>query len=276
MRIPVLLASLAIATPVGAQTAAPAPLPDGVVEVRFGEEVPVLGCGVLRACRVELQAGERLLSPPALGDAERWLTAQVASGPGGAVPVVVVKPTACGITTNLMIATDRRIYDLDLEAAPCRGATRIRGRAVRFAYPEAPASAYVSAVDPVGGTLAERAARAPNTAYRMRRRGDFPWVPTRVADDGAHVYLELPPEARSSAAPVLYSLDSGERTLINYATEGEVFVTDRLFRRAALVIGEASLEIERGQARRSRALGRVGLAALSAGAGVVATLWLGR
>jgi P-type conjugative transfer protein TrbG len=282
MKIPILLSALAAAAPLSAQSAAPAALgvpasralPAGVAEARFGLEVPVLGCDQLRACRVELEAGERLLSPPALGDAERWLTAQLSSGSGGAVTVVVVKPTACGIATNLIIATDRRIYDLDLQSGACRGATPSTARAIRFSYPEEPEPAYVTALEM--STLAERAARAPYTGYRWRRRGGFPWEPARVADDGAHVYLELPPAARFRPAPVLYSLDSGERTLMNYATEDSLFVTDRLFSRATLVVGDASLEIERRTQRGRLSLGRKGAAALAAAGGLAIGFWIGR
>src|SRR5690606_23931614 len=120
VKIPIVMFALVVAAPVSGQRAAPdvlglraTAIPAGLVEARFGEAVPVLGCAALRACRVEMEPGERLLSPPALGDTERWLTAEISSGPGGLVPVVVVKPTACGISTNLVIATDRRIYDLD-------------------------------------------------------------------------------------------------------------------------------------------------------------------
>ncbi len=58
-------------------------------------------------------------------------------------------------------------------------------------------------------------------------------------DDGAHVYLKLPPEARHAGAPVLFVLQSdGSRILINYnVVGGDTYVTDRLFDRAVLVAG---------------------------------------
>lgn len=280
-----LLPALLQAVPVAAQSsamslvgmpAAPA-RPGGVVEARFGSTVPVLACDVLRACRVELQAGETLLSAPALGDSERWLTVQIATGPGGSVPVVVVKPTECGIATNLVLATDRRIYDVDLEAAPCRGAKPALVRAVRFAYSEEPEPAYAAAVEEEPTpSLAERASRAGNEGYRWTRRGGFPWEPVRVADDGAHVFVQLPPEAREGAAPVLYATEGGERTRLNYAVEGDLYVTDRLVQRSALVIGDGVLEIERRAPLRGLSLNRKDVAAFSAFGGMVAALLLGR
>jgi type IV secretion system protein VirB9 len=266
--------ALAAAAPLSAQDRARPALPaltsgaDGARTASYGAGVPVLECDSLAVCRVELEAGERFRMAPALGDSERWLTVQ---DDGGPVPVVLVKPKTCGIATNLMLLTDRRSYDLDLKAGPCRGGDRReRTRVVRFAYPASPVQAAASVARINVPTLAERAAAAPNTAYRWRSRGAFPWAPARVADDGAHVYVALPSAARPGPAPVLYALEGGKRTLLNYAVEGDLYVTDRLFDRAALVVGDASLEIEHRAPSRRRALGRPALAVLSAVGGLLA------
>jgi type IV secretion system protein VirB9 len=270
--LPLLVAALAATSPLAAQGRGRLETPvlpaaaEGVRTVAYGAGVPVLECDSLAVCRVELEAGERFRMAPALGDSERWLTVQ---DDGGPVPVVLVKPKTCGIATNLVLLTDRRSYDLDLRAGPCRAADRReRPRVVRFTYPVSPAAASAARVR--APTLIERAAAARNTAYRWRRRGPFPWAPARLADDGAHVYLVLPSAARPGPAPVLYALEDGKRTLLNYAVEGDLYVTDRLFQRAALVVGDASLEIEHRAPGRRRALGRPALALLSAAGGLLA------
>ena len=221
----------------------------------FGHGTPTLACSVLRACVVELEPGEQLVNPPISGDQARWIIGQARTGPGGASTVVVVKPTDCAIATNLVVSTDRRLYDVDLVAAPCatggrqRGARATVGRAeateaarrVRFYYPDDAPS--VPGVHGAGGVTARFAVAGapavgrqgvrvagPNTAYRVvrKRRGpfglfgrkplDFPWTPARIEDDGAHVTLTLPVEAARTAAPVLYALEEdGSRTIVNYA-----------------------------------------------------------
>ncbi|HVR10651.1 MAG TPA: TrbG/VirB9 family P-type conjugative transfer protein, partial [Thermoanaerobaculia bacterium] len=87
----------------------------------FGHLRPVLPCAPLRACAIELESGELVLAT-SLGDSERWLLQAAAAGPGGRTPLLVVKPTACDLSTNLVIATDRRIYELALDSPPCRNA----------------------------------------------------------------------------------------------------------------------------------------------------------
>lgn len=252
----------------------------GIVLHPFGHGTPTLSCAPLRACRIELQDGEKLLADPALGDSERWLTAQIVAGPHGATPVVVVKPKDCGLTTNLVISTNRRIYDVDLNAGACGRATARAAsytRSVRFYYPDDRARL---AAEQRASAVPEIAVR--NTNYRWKRRNGFPWEPTQVFDDGVHVYIQLPPEARHDIAPVLYLVDNGGYSVLNYTPRGETYVTDRVFHRAALVIGEGSgrqertLLIERYAPRRGAAGSRILLAAGGVAAvGVLTALLIG-
>lgn len=220
----------------------------------FARMEPVVTCTVLRACIIELEAGERLSDQPVAGDAVRWSIDSAKAGPGGQTPLVLVKPRACDVTTNLVVPTDRRIYDLTLDSPPCaRGSLNPRQtgvRHVRFYYPDddvRPAPADASSVrsataatsvatppsaDPLAPLLAERSAtgRGVNREYRVvrHRRGplglfgrqpvDFPWRPAAVADDGARTYLALPAGAAPHAAPVFYAVErDGSRTMVNYA-----------------------------------------------------------
>jgi type IV secretory pathway TrbF-like protein/type IV secretory pathway VirB9-like protein len=247
----------------------------GTTVYPFGRADAVLQCRVLTACIVELERGERLTAPPLAGDQARWLIVDVAAAAQDAVPLVVVKPKQCGIATNLIVVTNRRVYDVGLTAASCRrsptdGApSGPRGTPrIRFYYPDvvrAADAARVPAVAPlveaptasngatrVGGAPApalNQSYRVVRTRRRLFRREPvrFPWEPAAVWDDGAHAYIQLPPEARRHAAPVLYALeDDGSRALVNYTIAGgperTVYVTDRVFRRAALVIATGKSE----------------------------------
>lgn len=221
----------------------------GVILHPFGHGTPKLSCAPLQACRIELQSGEAILSDPALGDTERWMTVQIVTGPGGATPVLVVKPTDCGVATNIMISTDRRIYDLDLEAGDCRRGSAQEAaytRAVGFYYPD-DAIALAAAPEPAAApTIEEMVARARNTNYRWKRKNGFPWEPARVADDGVRTYIELPPEALHGVAPVLYLVDDeGEFSILNYTPQDNIYLTDRVLDHAALVIGEGNGDQER-------------------------------
>lgn len=216
----------------------------------FGHSTPTLTCTPLRACTIQLEAGETLVHEPIAGDVERWRIARAGAGPDGRSSIVVVKPTDCAITTNVVLSTDRRIYDLTLDSPPCREGTTNPagqgGRQVRFYYPDDTLRPEPSAeaVDTVGIRIVEL-----NRNYRLPRKPKFPWTPAEVFDDGAHVYIRIPESARHQAAPVLYALEEdGSRTLLNYTVRGDMYVTDRTFRRGLLVLGsgrtEQTLELE--------------------------------
>jgi type IV secretion system protein TrbG len=217
----------------------------------YGHGQPTLTCAPLRACVIELESGESVLSRIA-GDTQRWEIELAPAGPDGRTPLVVVKPHDCGLTTNLVLTTTAgRIYDLTLDSPPCvRGGLNPHGiyvRHVRFYYPDATVQAWpVTAATPTQSSdhsAAVPRADAFNFAYRVRRLHRFPWAPLAVFDDGAHCYIKLPPRAAHREAPVLFALDDdGGKVLLNYSLTNDTYVTDRVFRSAVLVIGDADAE----------------------------------
>ena len=76
----------------------------------------VLSVGIHEQVVDPLQPGEELVSVSA-GDTVRWVVGDTISGSGDTARAhVLVKPISAGIRTNLMIATDRRTYHLELES----------------------------------------------------------------------------------------------------------------------------------------------------------------
>jgi type IV secretion system protein VirB9 len=212
----------------------------------YGHAQPTLTCTVLRACVIELEPGEIVLSKIA-GDTERWEIAPAAAGPDGRTVLIVVKPRDCDITTNLVLATDRRLYDLTLDAPPCKGRStnpqQPYVRHVRFYYPDELIAQWAKPPEPAPVRIAPDVL-ALNFGYRVKNDRHVPWAPAQVFDDGARVYLKLPAEARHAEAPVLFVLDAdGSKVLVNYAVlGGDTYVTDRLFDRAVLVAGVGGKE----------------------------------
>ena len=225
----------------------------------YGHSQPTLTCAPLRACVIELEAGEVVLGLIA-GDTERWIIGQTFTGRTGDTPLVVVKPTDFDLTTNLLVSTDRRIYELTLDAPPARRLSRgssnpqeVYTRRIRFYYPDD----MIRTFDAQQTALVEAAAREEaasipmgeafrlenlNFHYDWEASRHFPFRVEQVFDDGAHTYVKLPASAEHEAAPVLFVLDGGERALLNYAVreagEGSVYyITDRVFREGVLVLG---------------------------------------
>lgn len=219
----------------------------------YGHAQPTLTCTVLRACVIELEPGEIILSRIA-GDTERWEISPAPAGADGRTLLIVVKPRECDITTNLVLATDRRLYDLTLDAPPCKGRStnpqQPYARHVRFYYPDETLERWAKPPEPAPVRIATDVASL-NFGYRVKKDRRFAWAPAQVFDDGTRVYLKLPPEARHAEAPVLFELQAdGSKVLVNYAVlGGDTYVTDRLFDRAVLVAGvdgkERQVVIER-------------------------------
>lgn len=228
----------------------------------YGHTQPVLTCSVLSACVIYLEPGEEPLDR-AGGDLSRW-DVSLMRGPQQAL--VAVKPQDCNLTTNLVLSTDRRVYDILLDSPKCGKAAEDGNpklpyvRELRFWYPDDLVKQF--AVDEARGA-ARRAAEIPVAAavmdptgmafdYRWRRDKGFPWVPDAVFDDGVHTFLKLPDVARHSDRPVLYELaGDGTLNILNYANRDGYFVVDRVLVRGVLVIGTGSgkgmrLLIEKG------------------------------
>lgn len=224
----------------------------GFILFPFGHKRPTVRCPRLNACLIALEPGEALTDEPLSGDTERWIIDTSVMGSSAQSPLVVIKPQDCDIATNLLIPTDRRIYELALVADACaNGGMASYTRKVKFWYPE-----QILAERQAERERAAREAAVPvvvNRDYSIDRgwflkRKRYPWIPAEVFDDGTRTYVVLPPEARNGELPVLYLLEGGERSVLNYALRGDTIVADRVLHKAVLVVetgdGERKVEIE--------------------------------
>jgi len=232
------------------------------VSFPYGHSQPTVTCAPLRACVIELEAGEMVQSKIA-GDTQRWEIQLAPAGPDGRTPLIVVKPHDCGLTTNLVLATTAgRIYDLTLDSPACsHSGVNPAGayvRHVRFYYPDSMVESWAAPGAPIANAPAvanapggaETVTKGPgvealNFDYHVARDKGFPWMPAAVFDDGAHCYIKLPAAADHREAPVLFVLaEDGSKTLLNYTVSGDIYVTDRVFRAAVMVVGEDGHERE--------------------------------
>ncbi|QQR74064.1 MAG: TrbG/VirB9 family P-type conjugative transfer protein [Holophagales bacterium] len=219
----------------------------------FGESQPVLQCTPLRACDVELEAGE-VVHGVALGDTERWISSPLFSGdPSALVPHVVVKPREYGISTNMIVTTTRRTYHLNL-VAPAKGKTgEVQGtyeRRVRFYYPGDVVEQWSDAAQ----LEAARAKRQSDSTIASltgaidpgRMNFDYSisglhftgFRPTSIFDDGHHTYIQLPAATASADAPAfLARTESGDEAILNYRMNGSWIIVDGLFERGELLSG---------------------------------------
>ena len=194
---------------------------------------------------VALQAGEELVSVSA-GDTVRWVVGDTISGSGNTARAhVLVKPISSGVRTNLMIATDRRTYHLELES--------VEGgymAALSWRYPADELAGLTArnerAVAREAGSIGSGLTlEGLNFDYRMS--GDSPaWKPVRVFDDGRQVFIQMPDNIMATDLPPLFVLgEDGDAELVNYRVRSNYYVVDRLFRAAELRLGTSNQTVVR-------------------------------
>jgi P-type conjugative transfer protein TrbG len=184
---------------------------------------------------IALQPGEAIVSVAA-GDTARWTVGDTTSGAGESRRVhILVKPFAAGLSTNLVITTDRRAYHLQLDSTPATAMA-----ALSWTYPQDEMiairrqQASAEAARPVASGLA---VEQLNFGYTVT--GDRPtWRPLRAFDDGRQTFVEFPASVGVGEAPPLFVIgDRGDAQLVNYRMSGRFYVVDRLFDAAELRLG---------------------------------------
>jgi type IV secretion system protein TrbG len=189
---------------------------------------------------IALQPGEALVSVAA-GDTARWVIGDTSSGSGAARRThVLVKPIAAGLRTNILIATDRRIYHVEAVSN-----ARTAMAAISWTYPQDSLIAIQSATTPDPAVAPAVAVEALNFDYRIDG-ANAAWRPIRVFDDGHQTFIEFPANLGDGEAPPLFVTGAdGKAALVNYRVKGHYYVVDRLFAAAELRLGGKHQQIVR-------------------------------
>ena len=223
---------------------------NGALNYNYGDHIPRIVCRPNRITDIALQPGEKITAVHA-GDTARWQVNPAKSGPAEAETIhVIIKPLAPDISTNLLIMTDRRTYNLDLVSS-----NKEFIPSVRFSYPD-------DAVRNWNAFIAENRAKnldelvlseghrlSPDDlffGYEIVRGKNVSWRPVRVFDDGVKTYIEMPVKYRSMEAPVLLFYEGRQQKLVNYRVKDRFYIVDRIMtKQAVLIAGKTRVVIER-------------------------------
>ncbi|MGR4892679.1 P-type conjugative transfer protein TrbG [Sphingopyxis sp. LARHCG72] len=210
-----------------------------------------------RVSDIALEPGETLVSVAA-GDTSRWTVGDTTSGSGETRRThLLVKPFAAGLSSNLVVATNRRVYHVQLTSTVSTAMT-----AIRWTYPQdellalSRRQAAEEAARPVSAGIS-----IENLDFGYAISGDKPaWRPLRAFDDGRQTWIEFPADIAAGEAPPLFVVDrKGAAELVNYRVAGHYYVVDRLFAAAELRLGGKKQAIVR--------IARTGKAAAKRGRG---------
>ncbi|MFN3463232.1 MAG: TrbG/VirB9 family P-type conjugative transfer protein [Terricaulis sp.] len=173
---------------------------------------------------IMLEEGETL-QDVAAGDTSRWQVSETTmDGAAGQRPILLVKPSAANLRTNIVLVTDRRTYLV--EAVSHAG--EAYSAQIAWCYTENAAETSWTA-----------SAAAFNFEYRIRTtRGARPaWAPMRVFDDGRRTWIEFSAGTEATDLPPLFVITPEGAELANYRIDGRRYMVDRVFDAAELRLG---------------------------------------
>lgn len=220
---------------------------NGTVRFLYGAQQPSIVCAVLQVCDVALQAGETVNSIH-LGDTARWLVEPAITGSGASeTQHLIIKPMDVGLTTSLVVTTNRRTYHLRLRSHRTAYMPQ-----VAFTYPDDAAAKWdalkrrdARARDEA--TLPQSGEYLGNLSFDYEVAGAARWKPVRVYNDGRKTIIELPAAIEQTEAPALLVVRKAgdlftdeENILVNYRVQGARYIVDTVFDKAILIAGVGS------------------------------------
>lgn len=237
-----------------------------IIQYPYGyDPQPVLKCSPLRISYILLETGE-VVQDADLADKARWTYEVGYQGPKGRQrPLVKVKPVSFNTTTNILISTNRRIYDITLDAPPKQDNSlnpqQAYTRRISFYYPDQQFSAKPSASIPkpddidqdpgpknkdtlsvdLSGPLQDGVVdmATAHLDYDVAQgKYPFSWKPLAVYDNGTHMFIKIPKTVEAASLPSLYKVNEvGEREQINYIfnPRTNTMKTDRILKRAVMI-----------------------------------------
>lgn len=174
-----------------------------------------------------LEPGEVLIDIAA-ADTARWSVSNTLSGDRA---LLIVKPSAPKLKTNIVLVTDRRAYLIEAVSA----AGEVYTAQAAWTYPAPPAAPPAPAPAPVP----EPPPRQIHEDYVLKapRKGPPPWMPEKVWDDGRRTYVQFPDDIAASDMPPLLIRTPEGLELVNYRIHGRRYEVDRIFTEAELRLG---------------------------------------
>ena len=227
----------------------------GAVEYPYGYSRPTITCAPLHVCSVALQDGEAVTSV-SIGDTVRWLLQNVTAGTR---PVMMLKPTQAGLSTNLVVTTDKgRIYYMHLVSSkteyvpmvswydPAAMTRDLRAEAQASARQKAEFEATMAATKLAAEQAKAQRVVADKSVGRLDPTtldfgyactGDAVFKPTRVFANDTHTFIQLPPGTEASDAPAVFSTSNNETELLNSRLVNGYYIIDGKPAKVSLVLG---------------------------------------
>ena len=220
---------------------------DGSVKFLFGSSQPSVICAVMQVCDVALQKGE-VVNSIHLGDTARWIVDPAVTGSGfDTIQHLIIKPMDVGLTTSLIVTTDRRTYHMRLRSHRSKYMPR-----VSFTYTDDAMQKWekLKAEEQLkreANTIPETGEYLGDLDFNYSVDGITTWKPLRVFNDGKKTIIEMPKTMEQIEAPALLVVreegglfSDDETVMINYRVINNRYIVDTVFDKAIMVAGVGS------------------------------------
>ena len=226
-----ILAAAALAAAPLAAFANPVTGADGVLRFPFGDPTPpTINCAPFFVCDITLEPGETIQNV-AVGDSVRWILSPATSGNAGDTPHILIKPTDVNLSTNLIVTTNRRAYDMNLHSVKSNPMMH-----VGFFYPQNLAVAFPTPAPSPSPSPTEAPVSPATLDFRYVATGEHKILPAHAFNDGKHTYLQF--NAQLPQMPVVLEVGPNGDQLINYRIkDATTYIIDGVPDRVALVVG---------------------------------------
>lgn len=172
------------------------------------------------------------------GDSYRWKIDTASNNTShGLFTHIFIKPLMDGISTNLVVVTDKRTYHLDLTS------DGVLSSMVSWKYHSKRSDIYSSppsfiitpAIKPLGISF----------NYRISNT-NLPWAPSFVFNSSSKTYIKMSDTISTTDLPTLYALEgSNKPVLVSYRYQNGYFIVDSLNDKYMLTLGRDRVIIKK-------------------------------
>jgi type IV secretion system protein VirB9 len=201
------------------------------------KQYPVV-CKILSLSVIQLENGEVPIGVPYLSDTLRWeITGEVWNTADGlSVQLIMIKPLESGLTTNMILVTNQRIYQFVLNSTRDSYMPMVKFRYANTQQKFITAETLQRETEPRNS---KREDQDQYTSYNYRIVSGWAisgwfkpvWKPVEAWDDGQKTYIRLPRGVLQNEYPTVFE---NSRYIINYRVSENVMVLDKLISEVTL------------------------------------------
>lgn len=221
---------------------------DGTVSYLYGVGQVSVMCAVLQVCDIQLQQGETVNQGGVhIGD-NRWQISPAITGSGANQMIhVIVKPLDVGLDTTLILATNRRTYNIRLRSHRTEFMPKVKFTYQEDAMAKFDLIARKESQFVHNNKIPQTGEKFTDLDFDYSVKGKAKWKPLRVYNDGIRTIIQMPKIMQQTEAPTLLVIrendglwSDDEEVLVNYRVQGDRFIVDTLFDKAILIAGVGS------------------------------------